>query len=69
MTLWDTFMNSTQPAWVRWKIFSRSRKLLCSDYGSLKNEEIEFDDLEVYKAEIKYDRDGIKYVRVVVEAK
>ena len=65
MTVWDKFMNSTLPLSVRWKIYDRNRHLLCRDYGSLKTDE--FDDMEVYKAEIKYDRDNIKYVRVVIE--
>lgn len=66
MTLWDTFVSSTQPFDLKWKIFSRNRKLLCADYGSLKGDDLSIDDLEVYKTEIKYTNDGIEYVRVVV---
>ena len=67
MTLWEKFMNSTQPISVRWKVYGRNRKLLCADYGSLKSDDETLDNLEVYKAEVKYTKDNIKYVRVVVE--
>ena len=68
MTLWDKFLNSTQPISVVWKIFDRHRRLLCADYGSLKNEDVTLDDLEVYKAEVKFDKNNVKYVRCVVNA-
>ena len=67
MTLWDKFLNSTQPSSVVWKIFDRRRRMLCADYGSLNSNDETLDDLEVYKAEVKYDKNNIKYVRVVVE--
>lgn len=67
MTLWEKFVNSTQPISVRWKVYGRNRKLLCADYGSLKSDDETLDNLEVYKAEVKYTKDNIKYVRVVVE--
>lgn len=66
MTLWEKFVNSTQPYGRTWKIFDRHRRLLCADYGSLKNDDISLDDLEVYKAEVKCDKYGTYYVRVVV---
>lgn len=67
MTLWETFLNSTQPLSVRWKVYGRNRKLLCDNYGSLKADDISLDECEVSKAEIKYDKNNRKYVRVVVE--
>ena len=67
MTLWDEFLNSTLPLSVKWKIYGRNRKLLCADYGSLKNDDLTLDDAEVIKAEIKYTKHNDKYVRVVVE--
>jgi hypothetical protein len=67
MTLWDEFVNSTLPLQVRWKIYGRNGKLICADYGSLKNDDVTLDDSEVYKAELKVNKKGDKYVRVVIE--
>lgn len=68
MTLYDTFMNSTQPISVPWRIFERTtRKKICDNYGRLKADDESIDDLQVYKAEVKYNKKGIKYVRVTVE--
>ena len=66
-TLWDEFVNSTLPLYVRWKIYGRNRKLICADYGSLKAEDTTLDNSEVYKAEVKINKKGDKYVRVVIE--
>lgn len=66
-TLWDEFVNSTLPLYVRWKIYGRNRKLICADYGSLKAEDTTLDNREVYKAEVKVNKQGDKYVRVVIE--
>ena len=67
MTLWEKFLNSTQPSSVKWKIYYRNRKLICADYGSLKADDETLDNAEVVKAEIKYTKNNIKYVRVVIE--
>ncbi len=67
MTLWDKFVNSTLPSEVAWKIYGRNRKLLCADYGSLKADDVTLDEAEVVKAEVKYTKNNIKYVRVVIE--
>lgn len=66
-TLWDEFVNSTLPLHVRWKIYGRNRKLICADYGSLKAEDMTLDNSEVCKAEIKTNKSGDRYVRVVIE--
>ncbi len=67
MTLWDKFFNSTLPLSVTWKIYGRNRKLICADYGSLNANDETLDNSEVYKAEVKYSKKNIKYVRVVIE--
>ena len=67
MTLWEKFMDSTQPPSVVWKIYGRNRKLICADYGSLNASDVTLDDAEVVKAEVKYSKSNIKYVRVVIE--
>lgn len=68
MTLWEKFLNSTQPSSVVWKIYEKGTgKLLCADYGSLKTEDCTLDDLEIVKAEIKYNKYGLKYVRATVK--
>ncbi len=66
MTLYDKFINSNIDGRV-WKIYERStRKLLCKDYGSLKDEHIPLDDRLFVKAELKKGKFGLEYWRVVV---
>lgn len=67
MTLWETFLHSTQPRYVKWRIYDRaSRKLLCADYGSLKAEDESLDNAEVHTSEVKFSKRYGKYVRAVV---
>lgn len=70
MTLWETFIDSYQPSYVKWKIYERGTcKLLCADYGSLKSEDETLDNMEVYSAEAKYTKKNVKYVKVIVNTK
>lgn len=63
-TLWklydSAYMDVARLAWV---IF-RNRKKICDDYGKMYTDEL--DDLEVVKSDVKFKKDGTKYVRVTV---
>lgn len=62
-TLWKTFLNAYfSETRIPWRIYgNHSHKLLCEDYGRLKNDD-SLDDLKVVKC-TKKD----KYWRIVVE--
>lgn len=67
MTLWDKFMNAYMDGRT-WRIYEKgTRKLLCKDYGSLKNDDTHLDDRIFVKAELKVNKYGDKYLRIVVE--
>lgn len=61
-TLWETFLGAYFSATrIPWRIYgNHSHKLLCTDYGSLKNDDT-LDDLEVVKCTKKNG-----YWRIVV---
>lgn len=66
MKLIDSFMISTQPSNIRWKIFDKdTRKKLCDDYGALSGES-DLDNRPVWSMQIKTDARGRKYIRVSV---
>lgn len=62
-TLWETFLNAYETSTdLPWRIYGRnSHKLLCADYGRLKNND-SLDDLKVAKATKKE-----KFWRIVVD--
>lgn len=62
-TLWETFLNAYFSAiLIPWRIYgNHSHKLLCADYGSLKDDDITLDNMEVVKCTKKNG-----YWRIVV---
>ena len=68
MTLWNFFMcTEAIPVGTIWKIFDTNKNLLCKDYGTLKNDIKDFDDLMVLEMSVEYENNNILYVKVTVE--
>lgn len=68
ITLWELFMDASEKSTrLKWRIEDRySRKVLCKDYGSLKADDCELDNMKVYKYSIREHKYLGRYVRVVV---
>lgn len=64
-TLWELYDSAYMDvARLAWAVF-RGRKKICADYGKMYTDEL--DDLEVIKSDVKFKKDGTRYVRVVVK--
>lgn len=51
-TLWELFLNADfDVTRIPWRIYgNRSHRLLCADYGSMKDDDMTLDNSEVIKA-------------------
>lgn len=64
MTLWELYCDAydCNTNGVQWRVFC-GRKKVCDDYGEMAGE-LDIDDAEVLKAEVKYSKSGERFVRV-----